>query len=289
MIKGGYILQPRKFDESAISKAPPHVREIWLYLVRKANHKDRIVSGTVIKRGELFTSYSEIISDLSWLVGFRKEVYKPYHCETAMKTLTKAGMIAARKTTRGMIITICKYDYYQDMKNYDTDDDSRNDGDTITAREPHYTQRMERMERIKNKEYTSTLLSQIDSQFPNLNPEHVQIAKAFQELFRINLNSASASTKVADGMKGTSVDDIRLILENDGYKTEDLQAVFRVVRDSDFWKKNILSTKALRKHMARLKLEKNGTDRKNSKKGSDRDFGELAQIIHAVTTDGAGD
>ncbi len=125
-IKGGYILQPRIIDESEISRFPPHVREIWLYLLRKANHEDRIVHGTLIKRGQLKTSYKDILEDLSWFVGYRKESYKKHHCETAMKLLTKQRMVTTAKTTRGIIVTICKYDYYQNPKNYETDNESDN-------------------------------------------------------------------------------------------------------------------------------------------------------------------
>jgi hypothetical protein len=117
MIKGGYILQPRKIDDSEISNSPPHVREIWMYLIRKANHSEN----KHLKRGQLFTSYSQIIKDLTWFVGYRKETYKKYHCEIAMKVLTRASMITTTKTTRGLIVTICNYDYYQDPKNYEND------------------------------------------------------------------------------------------------------------------------------------------------------------------------
>ena len=125
-IKGGYILQPRIIDESETSRFPPHVREIWLYLLRKANHEDRIVHGTLIKRGQLKTSYKDILEDLSWFVGYRKESYKKHHCETAMKLLTKQQMITTAKTTRGMFVTICKYDHYQNPNNYETDNESDN-------------------------------------------------------------------------------------------------------------------------------------------------------------------
>jgi len=126
MIKGGYILQPRKIDESEIVNCPPHVREIWHYLLRKANHADKIHKGNTIKRGQLLTSYKQIINDLSWYVGYRKESYKKHHCEIAMKVLTKEQMITTTKTTRGMILTVCNYDYYQNPNNYENDSDSYN-------------------------------------------------------------------------------------------------------------------------------------------------------------------
>ena len=134
-IPGGYVLQPRKLDESNISGAPPHVREIWSYMARRANYYDNQKDN--LKRGQLFTSYAQIISDLSWYVGYRKESYKKHHCETAMKLLTKEHMITTTKTTRGLIVTICNYDYYQDKKNYETDTEAYKK----TTRKPHYIRR----------------------------------------------------------------------------------------------------------------------------------------------------
>lgn len=147
-IKGGYILQPRSIDESDVSRFPPHVREIWLYLLRKANHAEALVSGTLIKRGQLMTSYKEIIDDLSWSVGYRKMTYKKHHCETATKLLTKHEMITTTKTTRGFIVTICKYDYYQDPKNYETDSETYSETDNETATKAATINKNEKKEEI---------------------------------------------------------------------------------------------------------------------------------------------
>ena len=115
-IPGGYYIKARKIQESSIAKAPPHVREIWDYLLMKANHANT----EKYKRGECFVSYKEIINDLSWFVGYRKMSYKKHHCEIAMKRLTKESMIATTKTTRGIKVSIINYDYYQDPKNYES-------------------------------------------------------------------------------------------------------------------------------------------------------------------------
>lgn len=140
-IKGGYILQPRAIDDAWIAKSPPHIREIWLYLLRKANHAD--CPKYKLKRGQLRTSYREIIDDLSWTVGYRKESYKRTNCETAMRALTREGMITTAKSTRGMVITICKYDFYQNPKNYevDTEVDTEVDNENINE-STRYTRRI---------------------------------------------------------------------------------------------------------------------------------------------------
>ena len=115
MIPGGYYLKARKIQESWIAHAPPHVREIWDWILMKAFYED----GSVLKRGQLLTSYEQIIQGLHWMVGYRKMAYTRSHVETAMKAITKAGMITTTKTTRGMIITVCNYDVYQDPKKYE--------------------------------------------------------------------------------------------------------------------------------------------------------------------------
>ena len=132
-ITGGYFLKARCIQDSEIAHAPPHVREIWDWLVRKALSKE----DGQLKKGQLCTSYKEIIEGLSWKVGFRKETYSKHNCETAMKLLTKAAMITTTKTAHGMIVTVCNYSLYQDYRNYDTYNETAAKPTTKLLREPH--------------------------------------------------------------------------------------------------------------------------------------------------------
>lgn len=150
MIEGGYILQPRIIKESQIMKQPPHYREIWFYLLREANHK----KNHVCDRGELIRSYKDILEDLSWYVGYRKESYKKHHCEKAMKWLTKERMIATRRTTRGVRIKILQYDKYQTPENYERDYESDNKA-TTKRRSSSTINKNEKNVKNDNKEYIS--------------------------------------------------------------------------------------------------------------------------------------
>lgn len=125
-IPGGYYIIARKIDESEIAHTPPHIREIWLWLIKNVYLTDRIICGRQMRRGQLFTSYKDIQDGLHWMVGYRKETYSKSQCETAMKWLTKHEMITTTKTTRGLIITVCKYDTYQNPKNYENRTESHN-------------------------------------------------------------------------------------------------------------------------------------------------------------------
>jgi len=119
MINGGYILQPRIFGESDASKMPPVTRELWFYLLRRVNHKDN----GKYKRGHGFFCLNDIQQDLSWHVGYRKEVYSKPQLTKSLRRLRDDNMIATTKATRGVYVTICNYGYYQDPKNYEGNDE----------------------------------------------------------------------------------------------------------------------------------------------------------------------
>jgi hypothetical protein len=93
----------------------PVCRELWLYLLRKVNHKD----GRKLKRGQGFFTYQDIIEDLCWYSGYRKNTYKKYQISKALRKLNESNMTATTKATRGVIVTICNYGFYQDAKNYE--------------------------------------------------------------------------------------------------------------------------------------------------------------------------
>jgi len=109
----GWIKLYRSFYKHEIFIKPPHYRETFLFLVANANHKDNMCSGTLIRRGQLHTSYQEIRDALQWYKGGKRMQYTKRSLTCAMKYLRLKKMIDSQKTTRGFIITVCEYDYYQ--------------------------------------------------------------------------------------------------------------------------------------------------------------------------------
>ncbi len=118
-IKGGYYLKARIIQEKKISKAPPHTREVWDYILREANHKDNKYGQYTIKRGQLFRTYQEIRESLAWFAGWRKMMYSENQMKASMKFLRDNQCIATTKQPGGTIITILNYDHYQNPKNYE--------------------------------------------------------------------------------------------------------------------------------------------------------------------------
>jgi hypothetical protein len=146
-IPKGYILLSRKLLDNEIMAKPPLYLKVWIYLLTNAQHKD--YKG--LKRGQLFTSIPKIQEAMSYMVGYRKETpsYKqirgvldwlrfPY--EGTTKDERRGSMIDITKGTHGMVVTIVKYDLYQDPKNYEGHNEGHNEGiakDERRARQGH--------------------------------------------------------------------------------------------------------------------------------------------------------
>jgi hypothetical protein len=126
-IAKGFILKARKIEDSDVAHAPPHVREVWDLILRKANFRDRRCGRTTIRRGQWLTTYEEIQELLHWRIGYRKMTYSRWQIEWAMKKLRLWVMIATRKATRGLFITVVNYNFYQCLDNYDCHNDCHND------------------------------------------------------------------------------------------------------------------------------------------------------------------
>ena len=123
-IPGGYYLKARKIQESKIAHSPPHIREIWDWLLKEANHKDKRYCGFIVKRGQLFRTYKEIRDGLHWMIGYRKKTYSEDQTKKAMKFLRDHLMITTAKALGGVLITIINYDLYQNPKNYESTNES---------------------------------------------------------------------------------------------------------------------------------------------------------------------
>ena len=99
----------------------PCTREVFMYLLLKVNYID----GKRFKRGSQFFQLTRIREDLAWSKGFVKQSYTEDQMKTALNTLVKHGMITCTKTARGVHVTICNYDSYQNPDNYDYRNETR--------------------------------------------------------------------------------------------------------------------------------------------------------------------
>jgi hypothetical protein len=114
-IKGGYILQPRLWDQSKAAGFPPIVRELWHYLLRNVNYTDN----EICKRGEGYFNLETIQKDLSWMVGYRLMKYSKPQLTKSLRRLREANMIATPKATHGVFVSVINFNYYQNPDNYE--------------------------------------------------------------------------------------------------------------------------------------------------------------------------
>lgn len=85
----------------------PEMVQLFIYLLLKANTKRKTWKGITINRGQLVTSNARINADLG---------ISPQTIRTCLKRLISTGEITYQSTNRYTLVTICKYDEYQDCK-----------------------------------------------------------------------------------------------------------------------------------------------------------------------------
>lgn len=198
-ISGGFVLQARKTDNSEIAHKPPHYREIFNWLYRKANHKNN----DKIKRGQCVRSIKDIQDGLCWYIGYRKQKYTKDQCENAMKWLRTRGMITTTKTTRGMFITICNYEFYQNPKNYEYNSEHDNEHNKSTTVIQHYKQEWK-----NDKNDNNTI-------FDYWNKQKITVHRQLNDKIKRKINSALRNYSVKE-IK-TAIDNYSLILKSNDY------------------------------------------------------------------------
>jgi len=154
----GYILLSRKITSSEIFNKPPLYLKVWVYLLSHAQYCD--YKG--LKKGQLWVSVDKIREDCSYFKGYvkvtptRDEVFRIIEWlrsahEAYNEGDTKATMIATTKATRGLVINIENYAYYQDPKNYESNDESDDEKATKHLRTPNMSNRIKETDKaLKN-------------------------------------------------------------------------------------------------------------------------------------------
>jgi len=103
-IMSGWIKIHRKFlDWQWFEKS--EAVHLFIYLLLKANHKDSQWQGIDIKRGQFISSLCKISSE----TGISLQSIR-----TLLKKLEKTNEIELKSTNKFSIVTICKYECYQD-------------------------------------------------------------------------------------------------------------------------------------------------------------------------------
>lgn len=125
----GYILIARKLFDPELSKLmnkPPLYLKLWMWMVSKANFKDR----GKLQRGQFMASIAQMQKAMTYKIGYRNVVPTKDQIRGAYETFMKTNMITTAKTTRGLIVTILNYDKYQLPGNYETHNEDTTEDST---------------------------------------------------------------------------------------------------------------------------------------------------------------
>ncbi len=116
--KGAFQIS-RSIFESKIWHESAEYLKIWIYIIGKANHKDKKYNGYSLNRGQCFVTYKELGEQIRYKIGFRNSKPRPSLVKHCMKHLMKELMITTMKEPRGVVITVLNYDRYQTLTNYE--------------------------------------------------------------------------------------------------------------------------------------------------------------------------
>lgn len=104
-MRGGFIKLHRKILEWEWY-TEPHMLRLFVHLIFSANYEDKSWRGIEVKRGSFITSWQGLSESLNLSVQTVR---------TCIKRLESTGEISRKSTNKFTIITICKYDSYQDF------------------------------------------------------------------------------------------------------------------------------------------------------------------------------
>lgn len=220
-------------------------------MIREATHQKIQYKGYWLDKGQLLTTQQELINKLQWLKGYTPMYYTKAQMKTAMKTLRDLGLIDTKNALHGTIITICNYDYYQRISNYEKTSENSNETPTNTPSKNnqdayHINKNIKNNKKIKKK-YMIDIKN-----FKNLN-NNSKIAYKFWELFRNRAKELDLSIKSIESAElEVWTNPIKELTYKHNKTFNEFQEVYQFLSQNEFWKGIIKNTKKL------LEKDKNG-------------------------------
>jgi hypothetical protein len=147
-IEGGYVLFARAYLE-LLAELPVLDRALWVWLLCKANHRD---SNTGLRRGQLVTTSKQMANALGYSSGYTYRKPAKQALWKSLGRLRGRDLIETRKTTRGLVITICHYELYQQPGNYGRDHGGRMGVTTEVTDVLHDRQELKNVKKKKETE-----------------------------------------------------------------------------------------------------------------------------------------
>ena len=190
---------------------------LFLHLLLKANFEDKRWHGIVIKRGQFVTSISSLKSEI--LLSART-------IRTCLERLQKTGEIDKQTTNRFTIITICRYDDYQQLQDVQR---QTNDKQATNKRQQH---KNIRKKEIKNNIDANASSSGAAAPDPDLSSQESVDFVGLMKFFNRTMEEAGAIIHRCKSCDGNRREFVRARIREHG-----LEAVYEMITkasQSDF-------------------------------------------------------
>lgn len=137
----------------------PEMVQLFVYLLLKANHDEAEWHGMTIERGQVVTSVARIAQD----TRLSAQVVR-----TCLNRLKSTNEITSESTNKYTIITISKYDTYQDCSDDDNEEDNKEINKQITKEQQTNNKQLTTNKNDKNNKNNKNDSIYTHTQFNNL-------------------------------------------------------------------------------------------------------------------------
>lgn len=244
----GWVKLHRKLMKHWIWKNDQYFKA-WIYCLFRANHEsNKVLIGSeleTVNRSEFITSIGNFAKDTGMTTqGVR----------TFWNLLETDQMIVKKSTSKSTKLTICNYDNYQveqQTNNKPITNQQQTDNKPITTDK--------NVKKEKNVNNDKKLLSELKNS--EVLTEIEEITLSFWELFNHSLMKLNiTSSDLSKAKYKTWTEPVRLMLNTDLRKKEELREIWEFLKSEDLskeftWSSNIRSTSKLREKFERLLTE----------------------------------
>ncbi len=173
-MRGGFIKLHRKILEWEWY-TEPHMLRLFVHLIFSANYEDKSWRGIEVKRGSFITSWQGLSESLNLSVQTVR---------TCIKRLESTGEISRKSTNKFTIITICKYDSYQDFNpisnNQVTNEQQTTNKQLTTTKEYKEYKEVKNKEKVYKKKFIPPSIDDVKQYFQEKGYREDVAVKAFE-------------------------------------------------------------------------------------------------------------
>ena len=210
----------------------------FLHCLFRANHEDKKWRGTIIKRGQFISSLSKLSKECGLSIQ---------QTRTCIDKLISTQEITHQPTSKYTLISLVNYDKYQSTNTQSNTQDNNQVTNNQQTSNKRVTTNKNYKELKECKELKEKSISNIYPQIKNLEQIQDLVINFYDYQYQhfpkqLRMYKTSKDKLVAD-----SVQVIDKLIRIDGYTLDEVKLTLQSAVKDDFWQKQIISLKGLRK------------------------------------------